>query len=84
MLLEGFFAVLSNILLFTSKLDNSNSFPHPLSSEKEQEFIKKGETFHKQWQNMPHYAAMVESMDENVGRLLHVLEQENLTKNTIV
>jgi len=28
-------------LLFTSKLDNSNSFPHPLSPEKEQEFIKK-------------------------------------------
>jgi arylsulfatase A-like enzyme len=50
----------------------------------EQEFIKKGETYHKQWQNMPHYAAMVESMDENVGRLLHVLEQENLSKNTIV
>ncbi len=49
-----------------------------------EEFIKKGETYHKQWQNMPHYAAMVESMDENVGRLLQVLEQENLAENTIV
>jgi arylsulfatase A-like enzyme len=33
---------------------------------------------------MPHYAAMVESLDENVGRLLQVLEQENLSENTIV
>lgn len=49
-----------------------------------QDFVKKGETYHKQWQNMPHYAAMVESMDENVGRLLQVLEQENLSENTIV
>jgi hypothetical protein len=49
-----------------------------------EEFIKKGDTYHKQWQNMPHYAAMVESMDENIGRLLQVLEQENLSGNTIV
>lgn len=50
----------------------------------EQEFVKKGATYHKQWQNMPHYAAMVESMDENVGHLLQVLDQENLSENTIV
>ena len=49
-----------------------------------EEFIKKGDTYHKQWQNMPHYAAMVESMDENVGRVLKFLEKENLDKNTIV
>ncbi len=48
------------------------------------EFIKIGETYHKQWQNMPHYAAMVETMDKNVGRLLEVLEEENLSGNTIV
>ena len=41
MLLEGFFTVLSNILLFTSKIDNNNSFPHPLSSEKEAEYLAK-------------------------------------------
>lgn len=28
-------------MLFASKLDNSNSFPHPLSPEKEKEYIKK-------------------------------------------
>ncbi|TNF43286.1 MAG: DUF4976 domain-containing protein [Bacteroidetes bacterium] len=49
-----------------------------------EEFIKRNDTFYKQWQNMPHYAAMVESMDENVGRVLQVLEQENLSENTIV
>ena len=48
------------------------------------EFVKKGDTYHKQWQNMPHYAAMVESMDENVGRVLKFLEKENLDENTIV
>ena len=41
MFLEGFFAVLSNLLLFTSRLDNTNTFPHPLSPEKEREFLKK-------------------------------------------
>lgn len=41
MVLEGFFALFSNILLFTAKLDNSNSFPHPLSPEKEQEYLEK-------------------------------------------
>lgn len=49
-----------------------------------EEFIKKGDTFYKQWQNMPHYSAMVESMDENVERLLRLLDQENLSANTIV
>lgn len=48
------------------------------------EFIKKRNTYHKNWQNMPHYAAMVESMDENVGRLLTFLEREKLTENTII
>jgi RNA polymerase sporulation-specific sigma factor len=40
-ILEGFFAVLSNILLFTSKLEVNNSFPHPLSHEKESEYLKR-------------------------------------------
>jgi arylsulfatase A-like enzyme len=48
------------------------------------EFIKQGDTFYKQWQNIPHYAAMVESMDENVGRVLKFLRKENLDENTIV
>lgn len=49
-----------------------------------EEFIKKGNTYYKEWQNMPLYAAMVESMDENVGRLLKLLDTEGLSENTIV
>lgn len=41
MVLEGFFALLSNLLLFTSHIENNNSFPHPLTPEKEREYLKK-------------------------------------------
>ncbi len=41
MFLEALFSVLSNILLFTSKVDNNNSFPKPLSKEKEREYLLK-------------------------------------------
>ncbi|MDR2267582.1 MAG: RNA polymerase sporulation sigma factor SigK [Christensenellaceae bacterium] len=40
-MLEGFFAVLSNIMLFTAKLENTNSFPRPLSPERESEYLIK-------------------------------------------
>lgn len=42
------------------------------------------QTFHKTQQNTPRYAAMVESMDENVGRLLGALQENGLSKNTVV
>ncbi|MDD4316621.1 MAG: RNA polymerase sporulation sigma factor SigK [Clostridia bacterium] len=41
MVLEGFFTLLSNILLLSSRIEGNNSFPHPLSAEKEQEYIRK-------------------------------------------
>lgn len=41
MILEGFFTLLSNILLFSSRIDSGNSFPHPLSEEKEKEYLNK-------------------------------------------
>ena len=41
MILEGFYTLLTNLLLFTSRIENSNSFPHPLSSEKEKEYLEK-------------------------------------------
>lgn len=41
MILEGFFSVLSNILLLTARLEGKNTFPHPLSPEKEQEYLNK-------------------------------------------
>lgn len=40
MIFEGFFALLSNIMLFSSYIENRNSFPHPLSPEKEKEYLE--------------------------------------------
>lgn len=45
---------------------------------------KSGKTYIKHHQNTPHYAAMAESMDENIGRLLDVLKNLKLEKRTIV
>jgi len=36
------------------------------------------------YQNLPEYAAMVEHMDENVGRLINRLQELNLEENTII
>ena len=41
-------------------------------------------TGHKKIQNYPEYAAMVESMDENVGRLLACLKEQGIADNTLV
>jgi arylsulfatase A-like enzyme len=43
-----------------------------------------GLTYHKNFQDDPRYAAMVESMDENIGRLLDTLEQMGIAENTII
>lgn len=50
----------------------------------EESFSQDGGTFYKHRQNKPQYAAMIESMDENVGRLLQCLEKNGLTENTII
>lgn len=49
-----------------------------------EEFTLDGKTWTKQFQNHPVYAAMIESMDQNIGRLLAVLEETGLAENTIV
>lgn len=41
MILSGIFALLGNVLFFTSYVKNKNCFPHPLSQEKEKELIEK-------------------------------------------
>ena len=48
------------------------------------EFIKEGTGRTKMRQNHPKYAAMVETMDENVGRLLKLLKDLGIDKNTII
>jgi len=48
------------------------------------EFINEGTGRTKMRQNHPKYAAMVETMDENVGKLLQLLKDLNIDDNTIV
>lgn len=49
-----------------------------------QTFTKEGKTWFRQHQNLPEYAAMVESLDENVGRLLDAIDRLKLKENTII
>jgi len=37
-----------------------------------------------QWQENPVFAAMLESVDQNVGRILHHLEEQGLEDNTVI
>ncbi|QOD61979.1 sulfatase [Polaribacter haliotis] len=48
------------------------------------EFIKEGTGRTKMRQNHPKYAAMVETMDENVGKLMQLLKDLKIDDNTIV
>ncbi|WP_162342736.1 sulfatase [Cyclobacterium salsum] len=47
-------------------------------------FDQQNQTFIKNHQDHPTYAAMVESLDENIGRLLQALSQSGLDRNTLV
>lgn len=42
-MLESFFLLLKNLLIFSSYVENKNSFPKPLSPEKESEYLLKAE-----------------------------------------
>jgi len=48
------------------------------------EFSKEGTGYTKRWQNNYVYASMVQSLDESVGRVMHILDSLNLSGNTIV
>ncbi len=48
------------------------------------EFIKEGTGRTKMRQDHPKYAAMVETMDENVGKLMQLLKDLNIEDNTVV
>ena len=55
-----------------------------LAGEPSRQAAERGGATHAAVQNHPVYAAMVESVDENIGRLLQALEDEGLTENTVV
>ncbi len=67
-----FFLVLSHFAVHLP-LDVPDSILNP--------FLKKPQT---EEVNNPWYAAMLKSLDNNVGRLLKSLEEEDLTQNTVV
>ena len=48
------------------------------------EFIKEGTGRTKMRQNHPKYAAMVETMDENVGKLIKSLKDSDLYENSLI
>lgn len=47
-------------------------------------FDREGKTYFKNHQDNAQYAAMVESLDENIGRLMEALYQKGLEPNTLV
>ncbi|WP_439482733.1 sulfatase [Cyclobacterium plantarum] len=50
----------------------------------EEGYEQHDETYTKKQQDSPPYAAMVESLDENIGRLMQALSQSGLDRNTLV
>lgn len=48
------------------------------------EFIPEGTGYTKCWQNNPVYAAMIQSMDESVGRIVKTLDELDLSDKTII
>jgi iduronate 2-sulfatase len=48
------------------------------------EYIKEGNGRRKMRQDNPEYAAMVENVDQNIGRILASLQEQGLLENTIV
>ncbi|SHM98340.1 Arylsulfatase A [Cyclobacterium lianum] len=47
-------------------------------------FVRQNGTYYKNHQDNPDYAAMVESLDENIGRLLQALAKSGQDKNTLL
>ncbi len=55
-----------------------------IAEEQPRQAPERGGATHAMVQNHPVYAAMVESVDENIGRLLQALEDDGLAENTVV
>jgi arylsulfatase A-like enzyme len=48
------------------------------------EFVPEGQTQSRQIQNQPVYAAMLQSLDESVGRILTKIDQLGMASNTVI
>src|SRR5205085_1079499 len=48
------------------------------------EFVKEGERQARQVQNQPVYAAMMESLDDSIGRIMGALDRLGIAGNTVV
>ncbi|PTX62336.1 arylsulfatase A-like enzyme [Kordia periserrulae] len=57
---------------------------HAFDYGNQPEYIREGTGRTKMRQDHPTYAAMVENMDENIGKLLNALKDLNIEDNTIV
>ena len=71
---------------FEAKEDYTDYYNKKISKIKFEgsEFIPEGTGYTKRWQNNPVYAAMIQSLDESVGRIMETLDRLGLSKNTIV
>ncbi|WP_373496941.1 sulfatase [Aquiflexum sp.] len=86
---KPFFAILS---FYTVHLPLEGKAEKVLNYEKKrsqiqfegQRFDQQNQTYIKNHQDNPRYAAMVESLDENIGRLMKALSQNGLDRNTLV
>ena len=86
---KPFFAYLSYYtvhLPMQAKPEKIAKYKNKIASKKYEgdPFHKVGNTFHKNFQDIATFAAMVEHLDDNVGRLMQTLKEEGLDKNTIV
>ena len=50
----------------------------------EPEFVQEGDHKNRAIQNQPVYAAMIQSLDESVGRVMEAIEREGLSQQTVV
>ncbi len=86
---KNFFVYLSHYSVhapFEAKEKDVKYFKEKISKIKfdGDEYIPEGSGFTLTQQNNPVYAAMIKSLDESVGRVLSLLKELNLEKNTII
>ncbi len=79
-----YYAVHTPVMGKEEKIEKYQKKAKKLGLAKGSGAIPEGERYSRKQQDNPAYAAMVESMDENVGRILDYLKASGLAENTIV